>query len=102
MKELVQMTSRSNPGDAEGEANISEDCRAAQNCLTCNGKKSVDHQWEVLGMRKSPQCKSQMRLTQIKLNHCQPAEVLLSQTNREKDIDVAIFSEPYRNHGDGL
>ena len=40
-----------------------------------------------------------MRLIQINLNHCEAAQDLLAQTIREKNIDVAILSEPYRNRG---
>lgn len=40
-----------------------------------------------------------MRLIQINLNHCEAAQDLLAQTIREKNIDVVILSEPYRNRG---
>lgn len=43
------------------------------------------------GLQKSPQCKPQIKLTQINL-----------QTIREKDIDMAIINDPYRNHGGGI
>lgn len=44
--------------------------------------------------------KSQMRNTQINLNHCRVDHHLLEQTTYQSDIEAAIVSEPYRNlHG---
>lgn len=42
------------------------------------------------GIQESHQHKSQIRLIQTNVNYCQGAQDLLSQTIREKDIDVAI------------
>lgn len=38
-----------------------------------------------------------MKLLQLNLNHCRAAQDLLSQTNAEQSIDVAILSEPYKH-----
>ncbi|CAD7093404.1 unnamed protein product [Hermetia illucens] len=38
-----------------------------------------------------------MRLIQINVDHCEALQDLLAQTTREKNIDVAELSEPYRD-----
>lgn len=38
-----------------------------------------------------------MKVLQINLNHCEAAQDLLSQTVREKVVDMVLVSEPYKH-----
>lgn len=40
---------------------------------------------------------SSLRVLQINLNHCRAAQDLLSQVTREKDIDLLVISEQYKD-----
>lgn len=36
-----------------------------------------------------------INIIQLNVNHCEAAQNLLSQTARERNVDVALLSEPY-------
>lgn len=43
-----------------------------------------------------------MKILQLNLNHCEAAQDLLHQTLRERGIDIAIISEPYKDLDPGI
>jgi len=42
-----------------------------------------------------------MKFLQINLNHCEVAQSLLEQNVIEKNVDMALISEQYRNTNSG-
>ena len=44
-----------------------------------------------------PSPKIALKVLQINLNHCEAAQDLLIQTEREKEVDIVIIADQYRN-----